>query len=72
MDLGLGDTDGFSVTEIIKANSELNQNTPIIAVTAHSREDYQQRAQDVGMMNFITKPLSVEKLKLLFQEIVNK
>lgn len=61
MDIGLGNTDGFSVTKLIKANSK-NQGTPIVALTAHHTQSYQQLANDVGMVDFITKPLEKNKL----------
>jgi len=61
MDIGLGETDGFTVTRAIKANS-LNQETPIIALTAHNSEEYLKQAALSGMAKFITKPLLKDKV----------
>ena len=69
MDIGLGDTDGFTVTAEIKANSSLNKDTPIVAVTANASQEYQQRGIEVGMMDFFAKPLQVAKLKQLLDSI---
>lgn len=61
MDIGLGNTDGFTVTRSIKAHSR-NQRTPVIALTAHNSEDYHNKAILSGMAEFINKPLVKDKI----------
>ena len=70
MDIGLGDTDGFTVTAEIKANSNLNKDTPIVAVTANASQEYYQRGIEAGMVDFFAKPLQVAKLKKLLDSII--
>jgi CheY-like chemotaxis protein len=57
MDIGLGDTDGFAVTKAIKKNSIQNRSTPVIALTAHSIEDFGSKVDECGMQSFLTKKL---------------
>ncbi|MFY7698585.1 MAG: response regulator [Legionella sp.] len=61
MDIGLGDgVDGFEVTTMIKQKSLLNQQTPVIAVTASNEPDFRHRAMTVGMVGYLNKPLTTE------------
>lgn len=58
MDIGLPDMDGITVSETLRHTSRANQQTPIIALTAHSPDaDLVQRCVDAGMNDFLTKPL---------------
>lgn len=72
MDIGLGDTDGFTVTSAIKKNFALNQSTPVIALTAHEGHEYRQKAKEVGMVNYVTKPLILQQIKELLELYVEK
>ena len=60
MDLGLPDTDGFTAIETIKeleAMRNPDHDVPIIALTAHGDADIRERAEKVGMVGFLEKPL---------------
>jgi len=67
MDIGLGTSNGFSVTNKIKENSK-NLNTPVVALTAHHTVEYQQQAEAVGMVAFITKPLEMNTVNDLLSK----
>lgn len=59
MDIGLGDgPDGFEVTTQIKSENTLNQLTPIIAITSHEEESFEDKAFAVGMTDFYKKPFT--------------
>ena len=59
MDIGLGDgPDGFEVTQHIKNEENLNQHTPIVAISAHDEPKYIEKALTVGMERYFTKPLT--------------
>ena len=58
MDLGLPDMDGLTVTEMIRRMEDENTHTPIIALTANADESYKRLAFDVGMDEFVLKPLT--------------
>lgn len=64
MDLQMADMDGFEATRKIR-QLELEkkmENTPIIAMTAHVREQDQKQCFDAGMDDFIPKPFNIESL----------
>ena len=70
MDLGLPDIDGITVTETIRRPGEQNENTPIVALTAHGDELYQQECQEIGMNDYVMKPLTEEKGQALLDKFV--
>ena len=71
MDIGLGQTDGFTVTQQIKANCAMNKATPVVALTAHSQDSYRVRAKEIGMQDFFVKPISIMALEKVLSEIVH-
>lgn len=56
MDLGLGETTGYAVTEQIRTNS-MNTKTPVIALTVYSAMALADDCFKVGMNDVKTKPL---------------
>lgn len=73
MDIGLGDgPDGFEVTAQIKAQSALNKETLIYAVTAHGEPEYQEKAKAVGMAGYFNKPFTSEIAKSIVEQVQNK
>ena len=72
MDLGLPDIDGLTVTETIRKN-DYQPTVPIIALTAHGGDDCKTRCMEVGMNDFVVKPIRVEDgSRLIDKYIVNK
>lgn len=63
MDLQMPVMDGFSSTRLIR-QMDHHQYTPIIALTAEVLEESQDKAKEVGMNDFVTKPF---KPNVLFQ-----
>lgn len=59
MDLEMDKMDGFTASEIIR-----NQypDLPIIALTSYSEDKYREKAMNVGMNDYITKPVIPSKL----------
>lgn len=71
MDIGLEEgTDGFLVTQEIKSTCDLNKNTPIIALTAHSEQSYKDKAFAVGMVDYQQKPVNKEAIKAAVDKYV--
>ena len=61
MDIGLPDQSGCELTKDIRSDTKsLNQETPIIALTAHVMMEKSQECLDAGMQNVLLKPLTVE------------
>lgn len=59
MDIEMPELDGFQATERIRANEAARgeEATPIIAVTAHATKSVRQRCLDIGMNDYMSKPL---------------
>lgn len=65
MDCEMPEMDGFEATEKIREherNRALTQ-VPIIALTAHVEAEHRQRVFNVGMNYYLTKPVTMEKLR---------
>lgn len=70
MDLGLPNHfDGFQVTQALR-KFKYYQSIPIIALTAHIEDEYAIRAKEVGMNDFLIKPLSEEKAKSVLEKFI--
>ncbi|MEA5260031.1 PAS domain S-box protein [Arcicella aquatica] len=65
MDLQMPEMDGYQATSYIR--NTLKNNTPIIALTAHSLIGEKEKCLAIGMNDYITKPFSP---KDLFNKIV--
>ena len=70
MDLQMPEMDGYEATELIRGGElgEAVGSIPIIAVTADAMQETRQRVLDLGMNDYMTKPV---KRDLLFQKIKN-
>ncbi|WP_417196511.1 7TM diverse intracellular signaling domain-containing protein [Bizionia sp.] len=70
MDLQMPIMDGYEATEIIRSGQLglKNKNIPIIAVTADAMQETQQKVIDMGMTDYMTKPVNKA---LLFDKIGN-
>lgn len=64
MDLQMPEIDGLQATQIIRDRfSDVRQHDiPILAMTAHAFEEDMNRCIEVGMNDFISKPISLEKM----------
>ncbi len=65
MDIQMPVMDGYEASRQIRAFQEENllPQTPIIALTAHAMKGDMERCFDAGMNDYLTKPISGEKLK---------
>ena len=58
MDIGLPDTTGIEVAKEIRRLENDNHKTPIVALTAHNDDSYRTASLNVGMNDFMVKPLT--------------
>ncbi len=65
MDIELPDTTGIDLAR------ELDTDIPIVALTAHSVEEFKNRALEAGMADFLTKPINFRKLEFLLKKYLN-
>ncbi|CAN0588993.1 unnamed protein product, partial [Ectocarpus sp. 12 AP-2014] len=71
MDISMPKIDGVTAAKTVKAESGPNQNTPIIALTAHAMPDDVQKFHAAGMIDVITKPISAERLQEVLGDVLN-
>lgn len=66
--------DGYEATRIIRSGTleGINQSIPVIALTAHAMSGEDQRCYDAGMNDYLTKPLSREKLNEVLSKYMEK
>lgn len=69
MDLSLPVMDGWTATQIIKANSEL-KDIPIIALTAHAMLGDRERALKAGCDDYVSKPINMPELSVKISQFM--
>lgn len=65
MDVMMPEINGIEATKIIRKN--INNDIPIIALTASAQIDDEEKCRDAGMNDFISKPIEIEKLKRIIK-----
>ena len=68
MDIQMPIMDGITSCHLIKESS-LNEQTPIISVTAHAAPDEQKKMADCGFADYLAKPIDEEMLKQILFEV---
>lgn len=72
LDLDLPGLNGFEIARMIRKREALGPHIPIIAVTARSAADDEQRARLAGMDGFLRKPLSGRELSKMLAEMMER
>lgn len=67
MDIKMPEMDGFEATRIIKS---LRSDLPVVIQTAYAFKDDNEKALAYGCDDFITKPISTEKLFVLLERFL--
>jgi two-component system, sensor histidine kinase and response regulator len=70
MDLQMPEMDGYQATSTIR-NVQNQKLLPIIAMTAHAMQSEIQHCLEVGMNDYIAKPVDPEKLELVLKRWIN-
>jgi len=64
MDCHMPEMDGYEATQFIRKDSSMqNKKIPIIAITANAMKGDRENAISIGMDDYLTKPLDVEKVR---------
>lgn len=71
MDLGLPDISGLEVTEQFRKIEKVGSHINIIALTAQGLDEGSNKAISAGMDDYIEKPLTEKKLKMLLHKFVH-
>ena len=71
MDISMPKIDGVTAARTITSEDGPNQNTPIIALTAHAMPNDVQKFHEAGMLDVITKPISAERLREVLGDVLD-
>jgi CheY-like chemotaxis protein len=71
LDIELPDMDGFEITSTIRS-LERHHHIPIVAVTAHSYDNFDLRCQATGVDDFIFKPLTIEAVRHMINKHIGR
>ncbi|MEE8059687.1 MAG: response regulator, partial [Pseudomonadales bacterium] len=63
MDLQMPVMDGFEATKKIRASIGDNRSIPIIALTANDGDDVRNQCLDIGMNDYLVKPVKIRRLE---------
>ncbi len=69
MDIMMPDMDGFEVLRMLRDGRE-TRHIPVIACTAYRDPEIEQRIKDENFDDFIQKPLKLDELMTLIQQII--
>jgi multi-sensor hybrid histidine kinase (EC 2.7.3.-) len=72
MDCQMPVMDGYTATKAIRAQQTPDQKVLIVAMTANAMESDRQYCLECGVDEYITKPISLERLRELFQWVWRK
>lgn len=67
MDCQMPVMDGYAATEEIRRREGDRRHTPIVALTAHAIASNKQRCLEIGMDDFVTKPVTSEQLQRVLE-----
>ncbi len=73
MDVEMPELDGFQTTAAIRESERAGmKHIPIIALTAHAMSGHKERCSAAGMDGYVSKPLRVETLFTVIEEVLSK
>ena len=70
MDIDMPKKDGITATNEIKTNSEINSNTPIVALTAMALDGDRERLVQAGLDDYMSKPLKRDRLNYILEKML--
>lgn len=71
MDVQMPEMDGIEATKAIRSNLKKARQPTIIAMTAHAMKGTRERMLEVGMDDYVSKPIKMEQLITALQNIVS-
>ena len=73
MDLQMPEMDGFAATEAIRRGERMSgHHLPIIAMTAHAMKGDRERCLEIGMDEYISKPIDLNALLELIARVMRE
>lgn len=72
MDIEMPVMNGLETTRYIRKNSpERIRKIPVVALTAHNPSLFFDDFKDIGFSELLTKPYSIDKIRMLITELIN-
>ncbi len=72
MDIHMPEMDGIQTAQCIREREGTNYHTPIIAITAHALQGDRERFLELGMDEYIPKPVRMEEMFRVIEEVYVK
>jgi CheY-like chemotaxis protein len=72
MDCQMPQINGYDAAKQIRAGTRESKDVPIIAVTARALDGDREKSLDAGMDDYLTKPLTIERLKDVLHRWTNE
>jgi signal transduction histidine kinase/CheY-like chemotaxis protein/ligand-binding sensor domain-containing protein len=70
MDVNMPEMDGYEATRIIRQLNDLQNNVPIIALTADAMTEDKERCLKAGMNQYLSKPFRLEEIETVLKRYV--
>ena len=70
MDISMPEMDGLEATRRLRASAGENQDTLVVALTAHVQKEIREQCTEAGMNDFLAKPVSRDQLLEKLDQLV--
>ena len=70
LDIAMPGLHGFAVIDKIRQSAYI-KNTPIVIISAYTSQEYKDRAAELGIADYITKPYKPEEVVEAIERVVN-
>lgn len=68
IDIGLPDSDGIAITQIIRQQETDKEHIPIIALTAYGQSTDRQQFLQAGIDEILVKPIKLQQIDYLLEK----
>lgn len=72
MDIQMPEMDGYEATRQIRIDNKLQPKIPIIAMTAHAMVGDREKCMNVGMNDYVSKPIEPDQLFAVLAKYISK
>lgn len=62
---------GIEAVKYIRTLPEKYNSIPVIAMTAHNKQEFAAKIENIGFTDIVTKPYSIEKFKEILDKYLN-
>jgi PAS domain S-box-containing protein len=71
LDINLPDMDGYGVMQCLRENAA-TRDIPVVAISANAMPDDLARGKAAGFVDYLTKPLEVDRLLRVIDDVISK